>query len=87
LRVGATTVGNALGAAWTTASTTGSWFDNTYTAVTDLSYTTAGLTYTVKIDWEYIAPTKIFNQRYTWTIPVGNTQNVRWYYGMDSFVA
>lgn len=86
LRVWAINVGNGANA-WNTASTTWSWFDNTYNAVTNLSYVTWGLTYSVKIDWQYIAPNKTFTQSYTWTIPTGNTQPVKWYYGMDSFVA
>jgi hypothetical protein len=39
------------------------------------------------MDWSYTAPDKSFTQKYTWIIPTGNTQNVKWYYGMDSFVA
>jgi hypothetical protein len=86
LRVGGVNVGNTA-TAWNTASTTWSWFDNTYDAVTTLSYITWGLTYSVRMDWQYIAPAKTFTQSYTWTIPTGNTQPIKWYYGMDSFVA
>ena len=86
LRVGGTNVGNGA-AAWNTASTTWSWFDNTYNAITTLSYITWGLTYGVKINWNYIAPSKVFTQSYTWTIPAGNTQNVKRYYGVDANVA
>lgn len=60
---------------------------NTYTAKTTLTYTVAALTYTVIIDWVYTAPDKFFTWTYTITVPTGNTQNIRFYMGMDSYVA
>lgn len=39
------------------------------------------------INWSYTAPDKYFTWTYNITIPSGNTQNVKFYYGMDSYVA
>ncbi len=87
LNVGRTEVGNSVWVAWTTASTTWQQIGNTYQAQTNLTYTTAWRTYTVVIDWTYTAPNKHFTWTYTLTIPTWNTQNVRFYYGMDTAVA
>jgi hypothetical protein len=86
LRVGTALIWNGA-TAWNSAITSGSQFGNTYTAQTLLSAVVWGLTYQVIMDRSYTAPDKAFTQRYTWIIPAGNTQNVKWYYGMDSFVA
>jgi hypothetical protein len=39
------------------------------------------------INWSYTAPNAFFRMDYTVNIPAGNTANVKFYYGMDSFVA
>jgi hypothetical protein len=88
LRVGATDIGNAGSTAWSTQTTTGSQVGNTYTATTTLiSPIIGGLTYGMTINWSYTAPNAFFRMDYTVNIPVGNTQNVKFYYGIDSYVA
>lgn len=52
-----------------------------------MTYVSGSLTYTAVIDWSYTAPDKYFTWTYTITVPAGNTQNIKFYYGMDSFVA
>ena len=46
-----------------------------------------GRTYTVIIDWEHTVPNKYLTCSYQIIVPAGNTQNIRFYYGMDSYVA
>jgi hypothetical protein len=86
LRIGTVNVGNGA-TAWTTATTTGSQVGNNYNATTTMTYLFSGLTYSLVINWSYTAPNKFFNWTYTLTIPSGNTQNVKFYYGQDSYVA
>lgn len=86
LRVGNTNVWPG-GTARTSANTTGSQVGNLYTAKTTLSYTASSRTYQVIIDWSYTAPQKKFTQSYTWIIPSNVNQNIRWYYGVDAYVA
>jgi hypothetical protein len=52
-----------------------------------MTYVVGGLTYTVVINRSMTAPNKFFTWTYTITVPTGNTANVRFYYGMDSYVA
>ena len=54
--------------------------------MTTLSTTLGGLVYSMTINWSYTAPNSFFRMDYTVNIPAGNTQNVKFYYGMDSFV-
>lgn len=86
LRVGTTNVGNTQ-TAWTTYNTSSSQVGNTYTTTNTLTYTTGSLTYTLVLDWEYIAPDKFLTWSYNLTIPTGNTDAVKLYYGQDSYVA
>lgn len=86
LRIGATSYGNDF-TAWSTNSTTGSTVGNTYTATSTMTRVVGGLTYTLIIDWSYTAPNKYITWSWRMTIPPTNTQNVRFYYGMDSYVA
>ncbi len=37
-------------------------------------------------NWSYTAPNAFFRMDYSINIPTGNTQNVKFYYGMDSYV-
>jgi hypothetical protein len=67
-------------------TTTGGQNGNTYTAVTTLSATVGGLVYGMTVNWSYTAPNAFFRMDYTLTVPAGNTQNVKFYYGMDSYV-
>ncbi len=46
-----------------------------------------GRTYTLIIDWEHTAPNKFLTWKWRVIVPTGNTQNIRFYYGMDSAVA
>jgi hypothetical protein len=39
------------------------------------------------INWSYTAPNKFFTWTYNLSVPVGNTQPVKFYYGQDSYVA
>lgn len=86
LNIGTRSVGNGW-TAWTTASTTGQQAGNLYTAKSTMTYVSGSLTYTAVIDWSYTAPDKYFTWTYTIAVPAGNTQNIKFYYGMDSFVA
>ena len=86
LRIGTRNIGNG-GTAWTSTSTTGSQVGNNYTAKNTLTYTRAWRTYVLVIDWSYTAPNKFFTWKYTLTVPSNNAENVRFYYGMDSYVA
>lgn len=86
LRVGNTTYGNSF-TAWSTATTTGSSINNNYAATSTMTAVSGGRTYTVIIDWNYIAPNKYLTWSWRVIVPAGNTQNVRFYYGMDSYVA
>jgi hypothetical protein len=52
-----------------------------------MTYLYTGLPYTLVINWTYTSPNKFFNWTYTLTIPSGNTQSVKFYYGQDSYVA
>lgn len=86
LRIGATTYGNDF-TAWSTNTTTGTTIDNTYTATTVMTRIVGALTYTLIIDWSYTAPNKYLTWTWRMTIPATNTDNIRFYYGMDSMVA
>ncbi len=86
LRVGTTNIGNGGTTAWTTQTTTGSQNGNTYTATTTLARAVGGRTYTGIINWSYTAPNAYFTMNYNIIIPTGNTQNVKFYYGMDTTV-
>lgn len=65
---------------------TGTTNGNTYTGRTTLTRVVTGRTYTLILDWRYIAPNKFFNIDWSVTIPAGNTNNVRFYMGNDSMV-
>jgi hypothetical protein len=86
LRIGATTYGNTF-TAWTSATTTGATSGNTYTATSTMRATVWGLNYDLIINWSHTAPNKYLTWSWRVIVPTGNTQNVRFYYGMDSFVA
>jgi hypothetical protein len=87
LRVGASDIGNAWAIAWTTQSTVWSTSGNNYTATSSMTALVGWLTYTLTINWNYVAPNTFFTWKYNLTIPTGNTQNVKLYYGMDTTVA
>ena len=86
LRIGNTSYGNDF-TAWSTNTTTGSTTGNTYTATSTMTRVVGGLTYTVIIDWEHTAPNKFLTWKWRVIVPPTNTQNIRFYYGMDSAVA
>ena len=83
LRIGATTYWSEANN-WTTASTTGSQNGNTYNGTTTLTRLVGAFTYTLILDWQYLAPNKFFTINYSLTIPTGNTNNIRFYLGNDS---
>ncbi len=83
LRIGATTYWSEANN-WTTASTTGSQNGNTYNGTTTLTRLVGAFTYTLILNWQYLAPNKFFTINYSLTIPTGNTNNVRFYLGNDS---
>lgn len=72
---------------WTSATTSWSQNGNTYNATTTLTYTNWWRTYRVIIDREYTAPNTYFTWRYRVEIPTWNTENIRFYFSMDSYVA
>lgn len=86
LRIGNTSYGNDF-TAWTTSTTTGSTNGNNYTATSTMTRVVGGRTYTLIIDWSHTAPDKFLTWKWKVIVPAGNTQNVRFYYGMDSYVA
>ena len=86
LRIGGTSYGNDF-SAWSSSSTVGSTVGNTYTATSTMTRVVGGLTYTLIIDWEHTAPNKYFTWSWRVIIPAGNTQPVKFYYGMDSYIA
>jgi hypothetical protein len=86
LRIGATSYGNDF-TAWSTNTTTGSTVGNTYTATSTMTRVVGGLTYSLIIDWSHTAPNKYLTWSWRVIIPPTNTNNVRFYYGMDSMVA
>jgi len=86
LRIGNTSYGNDF-TAWSTNTTTGSTTGNTYTATSTMTRVVGGRTYTLIIDWEHTAPNKFLTWKWRVIVPTGNTQNIRFYYGMDSAVA
>lgn len=86
LRIGTTSYGNDF-TAWTSSSTTGTTIGNTYTATSTMTITTGGRTYQLIIDWAYTAPNKYFTWSWRVVVPAGNTLPIKFYYGMDSFVA
>ncbi len=52
-----------------------------------MTYGTAPNQYVLIVDWEYTAPNNFLTWRYTLTVPSSNTQDIRLYFGMDSYVA
>ncbi|MBX9809669.1 hypothetical protein K2X92_04755 [Candidatus Gracilibacteria bacterium] len=86
LRVGTTNYGNKF-TAWTTATTTGSSIGNTYNATSTMTAVNGGRTYTLIINWSHTAPNKYLTWNYRVIIPSGNTLPIKFYYGMDSYVA
>ncbi len=46
-----------------------------------------GRTYTLIINWIYTAPNKYFTWSYKVIVPTGNTANIRFYMGNDSYIA
>ena len=48
---------------------------------------TNNLYYNLKIEWEYQAPNDYFTWKWTINIPSGNTENVKFYYAMDTYIA
>lgn len=72
---------------WTSATTSWSQSGNTYNATTTLTYTTWWRTYRVIINRQYIAPNAYFTWNYRVEVPTWNTQNIRLYFAMDSYVA
>lgn len=86
LNIGTTSVGNRA-TAWTTATTTGSQIGNNYTATTTMTYGISPNQYILVVNWYYTAPNKYITWNYALTIPPSNNQNIRLYFGMDSYVA
>lgn len=87
LRVGTTNYGNDF-TAWASATTVGSTIGNTYTATTTMTTPAiGGRTYQLIIDWAHTAPNKYFTWSWRVVVPAGNPLPIKFYYGMDSFVA
>ena len=86
LRIGTVTYGNDF-TAWTSSTTTGTTLGNTYTATSTMTITTGGRTYQLIIDWSHTAPNKYITWSWRVVVPAGNTLPIKFYYGMDSFVA
>lgn len=86
LRIGSTSYGNDF-SAWTSSNTVGTTIGNTYTATSTMTAINGGRTYQLIIDWEHTAPNKFFTWSWRVIIPSGNTQAVKFYYGMDSYIA
>ncbi|MFZ2255643.1 MAG: hypothetical protein WAW30_03245 [Patescibacteria group bacterium] len=87
LRVGTTNYGNDF-TAWATSTTVGNTVGNTYTATTTMTTPAiGGRTYQLIIDWSHTAPNKYLTWSWRVVVPVGNPLPIKFYYGMDSFVA
>ena len=86
LRIGNRSYGNDFGA-WTTSNTVGTTNGNTYTATSTMTRIIGGRTYTLIIDWSHTAPDKFLTWKWQVIVPPGNNKNIRFYYGMDSYVA
>lgn len=87
LRVWNRDIWNGGSTSWSTYSTVGSTNGNTYTATSSMTRTISGRTYALNVYRTYTAPNTFFTWTYDLTIPSGNTQSVRLYYWMDSYVA
>ena len=88
MRIGSIVYGNNVGIPFNGANTTG-WFQNgnKYSATTNIeALHTNNLYYNLKIEWEYQAPNDYFTWKWTINIPSGNTENVKFYYAMDTYI-
>lgn len=86
LRIWTVSYGNDF-TAWTSSSTVWSTVWNTYTATSTMTITTWGRTYQLIIDWSHTAPNKYITWSWRVVVPAGNTLPIKFYYGMDSYVA
>lgn len=89
VRIGSTTYGNSVGTAFTNfngASTSGVQNGNKYTAITNIDILHSGRYYNLRIEWNYESPNTYFTWNWKLTIPPGNTEVVKFYYAMDTFI-